>query len=475
MEVASSERASAISNEPVSRLAMPLSVVDAAFSKLYEGKIFITGVLMLEREVTMDEVRKWVAREVVEKYPRFRAVLDRSTWIPRFIELDPHEVDLRQHIIQEVLPDSSDESERHSALQQRVSMLVNEAPDMHKDWKLPLWHMHLLKNCPPPAGSKIISRSTVIFSIHHSISDGLGLTQLMLDMGRNNFHDVKNALFPKRVDPPPKNTQRPSLISYLLSTILRWISFLSSLVALLFMGRDWKTSLKPRGRLATKREVVWNAHPIPLDRLRMIAKRLGYTVNDVVLAAIAGSLRSYVQAEYRGKELPDRLFIRGLMPISVRPEEAELALGNYLTGVFLDLPVGLDDGIARLRVINERMSALKSSIFPIVGQFMAYLLGVLPAKIGQMLVELFSGYTTMVLSNVPGPRAPIDFVCDVENIMFFIPPTGDIGLVLSVMSYCGKVNVGVTVDTGLNVNPHELLSGFLSEMESLEEAAAESL
>lgn len=134
-------------------------------------------------------------------------------------------------------------------------------------------------------------------------------------------------------------------------------------------------------------------------------------------------------------------------------------MGNFLSALFIELPI--NDSNLVYQQIQSKTYYLKHSATPVIILFLANLLGLLPKKLGQIIVDRFAGNSTLVVTNVPGPKTPMYFAnIQVSDLMFFIPPSGDMGLILTIISYCGKVNIGVGIDQVLNFDPHELLNSF---------------
>ena len=84
-----------------------------------------------------------------------------------------------------------------------------------------------------------------------------------------------------------------------------------------------------------------------LADLKQVKNELGGTVNDVILAAVAGALGRYLRA--RGHATKD-LEMRALVPVSVRTEDQSGALGNRVSGMMARLPVGIEDPVERLEL-----------------------------------------------------------------------------------------------------------------------------
>src|SRR3712207_6029219 len=96
----------------------------------------------------------------------------------------------------------------------------------------------------------------------------------------------------------------------------------------------------------------------PYTTLFRSKNAFGGTVNDVVLAVVAGALRRWLHS--RGLRT-EGVELRAAVPVSVRGEDEHGAFGNKLAQVLCPLPVHVPDPIDRLRFVVERMRDVKDS------------------------------------------------------------------------------------------------------------------
>ena len=101
-------------------------------------------------------------------------------------------------------------------------------------------------------------------------------------------------------------------------------------------------------------------------------------------------------------------------------------------------------------------------------------MGVSPAQIEDALLKYFAAKVSAVMTNVPGPRAPI-FLTGVplKRIMFWVPTPGNLSLGVSIISYAGEVMVGIATDAGLVPNPERIVAAFDDEFAYLQTWAAQ--
>jgi WS/DGAT/MGAT family acyltransferase len=236
----------------------------------------------------------------------------------------------------------------------------------------------------------------------------------------------------------------------------------SDLAALALMPDDARTSLKAPP--AATKAVAW-CEPISLDEVKAVGKALGCSVNDVLLSCVAGALGAYLQQcgeTVAGKE------IRAMVPVNLRPLDQAWKLGNRFGLVPLVLPIGLDNPIERLLAVRARMQALKGSTQPLLAFGLLAVAGLLVKPAQELVLGLFSRKTTAVMTNVPGPASKLQF-CDstLEQTMFWVPQSGDIGVGVSILSYGGGVQFGLITDTAMCPEPERVIAQFAPQFQQL--------
>ena len=138
--------------------------------------------------------------------------------------------------------------------------------------------------------------------------------------------------------------------------------------------------------------------------MKAVGRACDCTVNDVLMAAAAGALREYMRE--RGETL-DGMTLRATVPVNLRPLEHARKLGNHFGLVFLDLPVGEANPVRRLERVADCMRQLKHSRQAIVAFGLLAALGMAPAPVQELALDLFSRKATAVATNVPGPQQPL--------------------------------------------------------------------
>jgi WS/DGAT/MGAT family acyltransferase len=225
---------------------------------------------------------------------------------------------------------------------------------------------------------------------------------------------------------------------------------------LLLLTSDPKTPFK--GRLGVIKRGVWSK-PLPLREVKAIRKATRATVNDVLISSMTGALRRYLLE----RDEPTEDF-RAVVPVNLRgPDEME-SLGNKFGLVSLSLPVSVADPLERLYEVNRRMANLKDSSEAVVAMGILNAMGVSPGEIQSLILRTFAAKATGVLTNVPGPPMPLFLAgSEIEDIMFWVPQSGRLGLGISILSYASKVYLGVATDIRLVPDPERIIAAFHDE------------
>jgi WS/DGAT/MGAT family acyltransferase len=204
---------------------------------------------------------------------------------------------------------------------------------------------------------------------------------------------------------------------------------------------------------------------LPLSEIKRIAHVHDATVNDVLLAAVTGALRHYLQE--RDSPVGE---IQAMVPFNLRPLDAPVPreLGNRFGLVFLPLPVATSGSYRRLVEVHRRMRQIKDGRDGAVSYGMLSLTGLTPEPVERRIIDMFTSKGTAVMTNVPGPREPVYFAgTPVRSVLFWAPTSGHIGMSVSIFSYRGEVTVGLMVDAALIPDPAEILAGLEQEIELL--------
>jgi len=199
--------------------------------------------------------------------------------------------------------------------------------------------------------------------------------------------------------------------------------------------------------------------------MKAIGRATGSTVNDVLMAALAGALRRYLEGL---GETPRGIDVRGVVPVNLRRPDAAGQLGNRFGLVFLELPIGLEDPLDRLFEVRRRMRALKGSPQALAIYQVLWAMGAAPRTLFDLALGIFAAKGTAVVTNVIGPRHEIAIAgATLREAMFWVPSAGRLALGVSLLSYAGKVWIGLQCDASVIPDPSGVLDGFAAEVDAL--------
>ena len=208
-----------------------------------------------------------------------------------------------------------------------------------------------------------------------------------------------------------------------------------------------------------------------LSQFKAIKNSLGGTVNDAVLAVVAGALGRYMRLQ----GLPtEGVVLKAMVPISVRADVERGALGNKVAAMWAPLPVGMTDPVEALLTISAEMDGIKDSGQAIGAQVLTELSGFAPPTIMAQASRLQARQRmfNLVVTNVPGPQFPLYMLGHELDAMFpMVPLAENTALGIAIMSYNGQLNFGLNADYDALPELEALADELRSAIEELVAAA----
>jgi WS/DGAT/MGAT family acyltransferase len=431
----------------------------------------VTGLMIFGAPVSRDRVQAVIETRIL-RFDRFRQrlVVPRQPWRKPYWE-DASNIDLDYHLKEVTLPPPGN----HAALQELLGTLAITPLDPSH----PLWQVHLVEPCDRGCAH--------IWRVHHSLADGVALAHVVLSMTDGEAEDPVSAAqqTPDGAGPVRVKTRRQAA-RRLAGRGLDAIAGLVSPTELLQSGVDAATDLSDlllspadtptvlRGAPSVVKRVAWS-DPIPLDEIKTVGRRLGGTVNDILLTATAGALRDYLltretadHGDSAHRASLEGAHLRALVPVSLRRPGAEIELGNRIGVLFLPLPVELADPVERLAELRWRMDNHKGSYQAPILYTAMRAGGRIPGAPLSLAVNYLCTKASVVVTNVKGPTARRTLAgAPLEVVMFWIPRYGGIGVAVTILSYAGQVQVGVISDRETMSDPETVLADFRDEIDAL--------
>jgi len=462
--------------------------------------MYVHGLLWFEQRPDWGAVEDVLSERLVGRFPVFgrRSRQVDGAWVWQ----DDPDFSFRRHVRRLTLREPGTMAEAQAYISSRFSDRF--------DHEHPLWEIDLvdgLRDRGDGDGALLLAR------LHHGIADGIRLVQVLLSL-----------LDPLSDDVSPVAVGRSGLSRGVVSDSLRVAratasgaaDFVGGTASTLKRSPAWVARLHPRSvgsglnrlrrptsvtdavsgvasednslvntwrsvsRLALSGrsvDTVWSGSPgvekkvawvtgVTVDQVRSIGAAHGATINDVLLGAVSLGLTEYLHA--KGESDVDEVV--WLVPVSLRPITAEppTELGNKFAVVLVPMPIGIRDPGRLLRETRSRMTRIKNSSEPLLLFGIQRTIAETPKMISTGLTNFVANKSVGVLTNVPGPRAPMALAgTEVSGVLGWVPTSGDQPLGICIFSYNGAVNIGIAADAGLVPDPDLLAQAIEDAIEAL--------
>jgi diacylglycerol O-acyltransferase len=437
--------------------------------------IFATGDLQREGGgVDIDRIRAFVESKL-HLIPRYR---QRLAHVP--IERAPVWVD-DEHF-------SIDYHVRHTALpkpgtDEQLRKLMGRLASQQLDRRKPLWELWVVEGLEG-------DRFAIVSKIHHSMIDGMGSVELMAVL--LNLQPVKEAEpaepfrpreAPNGVELMVRETVRRT--SKVLSSIGNFRSALEDAQSLALEGarrvRAMANSLSSGWlSMATNTPINGEVGPnrrfatlaMPLADVKEVKNALGGTVNDVVLATVAGGVRRYFM-DTKSFDV-DGIDFRVMAPVSVRSTSQRSAMGNHVAMWLAQLPVDEPDPAARLAAVSAETMKLKTTDQAYGAAALVRLSAGTPITLVSLASRLAASARpfNLTVTNVPGPQFPM-YLLDAKMLEQYplVPLWHGHGIGVALFSYDGTLFWGFNGDYDIMDEMDEFVTSIDRAFQELLELA----
>ena len=428
-----------------------LSVLDELFIHL-EGPdthMHVGGAAIFEGPPPDYEEVLDMIRARLQMVPRFRQKLVTVPFgLGRPVWVDDTHFNLEYHVRHTALPSPGDDSK----FRRLTARIMSQQLDRTK----PLWEIWVAEGLTN-------DRFALISKTHHCLVDGVSGADIMsviLDLGPEPQQIEPE---PWRPDPEPtpdqllldalreRLTSPAEIVRTLQSSVIdpakvpnRLLESLRALAAFVGGSLDFAPTSSLNQPIGPHRR--FETVLVELAEIKRIKNALGGTVNDVVLAAVAGGLRRLLKA--RGERVED-LVLRAMVPVSVRAEADRGALGNRVASMWAPLPIYEPDPRRRLAKISETMGDLKQSGQAVGAQVLASLGEYAPPTIVAQAARLVARQRAfnLVVTNVPGPQIPLYTLGrEMKEVFPVLPLADNTTLGVALLSYNGTIGFGLLGD-----------------------------
>lgn len=432
-------------------------------------QIFAAGDLMTEAGgIDIDRIKR-ATEAVLHNIPRYRQKIH---WIPgteRAVWVDDPHFSIDYHLRHISLPRPGTDAQ--------LKLLASRIMEYPLDRSRPLWETWVIEGLEG-------GRFATVAKTHHCMIDGgSGIGLMDLTMTRTPREEIPE---PPRFVPrplPSDSTLRRDDRARLLELPGRMLSGLRSLSPfsedegdgigkqLRAMGDLARHKLVPASQTALNGDIsphrIFDFTEVPLADLRAIRKALEVSINDVVLAVVTGAVRQFLRM--RSARVED-LDFRVSTPVNVRTAADEGYLGNRVSSWIVPLPLAEPDPLARVASIHETTLHLKESNQASVVDLINSLREWVPLPIDIQAAS--RGTQNMIVTNVPGPSYPLYLMgAELLGIYPQAPLIENLGLVIGLISYNGRVCWGFNADQDRVPDLPEFVAAVRRSFEQLTKAA----
>ncbi len=459
-----------------------LSVVDNSFlaiedpnSHQHVGAVTLFEVGPLRHPdggIDIDRIRDYVASRL-HLIPRYRQRLQPVPLGTRLVWVDDDHFNIHYHVRHTSLPRPGDERQ----LKRLTARIVSQQLDRAK----PLWEMWIVEGLAD-------GRFALVAKTHHSMIDGVSGADLMAVL-LNPSPDAGPSESPAWLPRPaptrwalfrdewlrrfgePLTALRdvPCALTAPTTLVARAVEGVRALVETLGSSMHSASATPFNRPIGPHRRFDWTM--MELAAVKRVKDRLGGTVNDVVLATVAGALRRFLE---RRRINVDILDIRANVPVSLRSAQEHGTLGNRIALWMTELPVAERDPVRRLAAVRATTQRLKESKLAMGAEVLAAVSEFTSSTLLAVAVQLAtrSRPFNLVVTNVPGPQIPLFLVgAPLRECYPTVNLLANQGLGVALFSYAGRLCWGCIADWDLVPDLHDFVGDIQASFAELEHAA----
>ena len=422
--------------------------------------------------IDIERIRAYIASRL-HWIPRYR---QRLAWVP--IENHPVWVDdncfnIDYHVRHTALPRPGDE--------QQLKRLSGRIKSQQLDRGKPLWEIYVAEGLND-------GRFAMVSKTHHCMIDGVSgvdILSILLDPAPDSTIEEPPPYIPRPIpsqltllrDEAVRRARMPLDLIRGVRHALEEVDEarselevrLAALRQLLGAGLSTASDTPLNKPIGPHRRFDWLA--LDLKEVKEVKNRLGGTVNDVVLATVAGAVQRFLEGR---RVNVDTLDFRAMVPVSVRSAEERGTLGNRVSGWITELPIAERDPRKRLARVRELTGNLKESQQALGAELLAQVTEWTGSTLLSLAVRLAfrARPFNLVVTNVPGPQVPLYFLgARMLEIYPMVPLFVNQGLGVALFSYAGKLCWGMNADWDLVPDLADFVAAVRTSFRELYEAA----
>jgi diacylglycerol O-acyltransferase len=382
---------------------------------------------------------------------------------------EDQQFDLRHHVRHNSLPSPG-----------RVLELLALCSRLHStllDRQRPLWELHFIEGLAD-------GRFAIYFKVHHALLDGVS-AQRLLQRILTKDPAARDLPPPWASRPAPRHQPAPPTPEEVVANLLRTARGVASDVAgipsalVRTVNRGLQAQSAPIS-FAAPRSIFnvpisgsrrFAAQSWPLERINRIRRGARCTVNDVVLAACSGALRTYLSSLDALPEAP----LIAMVPVALRVRDRNRESGNAIGAVMCDLGTHLADPADRLDTVRRSMKEGKQALSELSPLQIVAMTGL---GMSPLVLQSIPGYAellrppfNLIISNVPGPRTPLYLNgARLDGIYPLSIPYHGQALNITCTSYADELSFGLTGCRRTVPHLQRMLGYLEDELTALEQA-----
>jgi WS/DGAT/MGAT family acyltransferase len=423
-------------------------------------------------------IREYIASRL-HLIPRYR---QRLSYIPlenHPVWIDDERMNIRYHVRHTSLPRPGD--------MDQLKILSGRIMSQKLDRSRPLWELWVVEGLED-------DRFALISKTHHCMIDGISGVDLMtviLNLTPDETFDdaptwnpqpppggvemLRDAVF-RRATAPLRALGAVRYVALNPRSVCRSVTeSVGALGQTLDLGLRGSSETPLNHQIGAFRRFDWLT--FDLAQVKDAKNELGGTVNDVVLTSVAGAIGRFLEKRGVTDKQQERMNFRTFCPVSVRPESDRGRLGNQVSGMLVELPIGERDPRRRLRKIaettahlKEQKQALGAEVLAAVSEWTMPTLLSLAAR----LAVRTRAYN-LIVTNVPGPQIPLYMLgARLLEAYPLVPLFRNQALGIALFSYDGKLCFGFNADWDLMPDLRDFVRAMRESFDELRAAASRS-
>ena len=403
----------------------------------FENRSHIIGCAILSTTLNTDQVIKMIKERafIYPQYEKLKKVLKSKFMINYWTYADNFNFDNHIEVVQT----------KFESKEEIYTWMNPHCSEIKMNPEIPRWKIYLF-----PQFAK--NQSLVIMKCHHAFADGISLISYMFNMG--DSHGVELVRIPKIPFWKVMITLPLSLFN------------VKEYVHKMFLMKSDKNRIKDLP--LTGKKNIYLTEPIPLEKIKLFAKKLRVGLNDVFLCLIYRSIKSCYKQHFKEDPPSFKIFLAASLREIPKPKNALTALSLNNDVHFIspeEFKCNEDSFENDVLTCHHMLRKLKHSYdLYFLGFFGELSYSLMPNAFNIASLNHTTECCTCLFSSVPGPLKKITFLNhEVEEVFFSGNGVGKFRLAISALTYNGNVVIGFAADEATRIHS----KSFVEEIEKI--------